>query len=752
MIAHAGGALAWAMRRRPSPWRAVAVFALALACPTPGAAQEPGPLASPSELAALEQAALGVAETGRVALALEVLDCCRALGLPGDAAAVLDRNLRAAAAKAQMAYGPLPKEARALVEAATPLATRLPKLPAVEAQALASVLLRLHGECEPARRLLGHARSPTGGWTAPADRDLAAGRVRMLEVAARARELPVTVEASESRHVMLAAADPASRVCVRYGAVVLHTDFDRATACRIVREGVRALAVSDALRTGTWRVPEPPTLAREMVMLTTKPTWDAAVAAARAAGTVYDPAFDPAQDRRFFDTRGFIVYFQWDPAYGSSLILWGLSSRLWRETPAAFALAGHVDWVTTTYLRSVPGIWRGRRSVADPTGTGLSEAFARHRAALRRCAGTGLAGQAAWLAHLVRHGEDPGIERFTVTDLGLLLGDVRTKLDACVAWLHERGPIEPHLASLGGSEGPSPEQFAAAAGGTLPEVERRFRDWLLDGRSGVADLLDPPAPRRAPDRAAALVALVVAARTRACAPDVPKEILQVPEWDADLSDGCRLHAEYLQRTPKATGAEALVEHPDGPATAAGAWAAHHALVCRGAGKPEAAVETCLATLEGRAALLEPGLSRLGVAEAGSVLVVDARSLVADVDEHWFLTWPPVGARDVPRAYADAGLPPVPGERRRPMGYPISVHRSPFRGAAALTSMTLRTLAKGAVVPCHFVTANDPEWSSRLPPQVFALIPKEPLEPRTDYRAEIESPGGTTYGWEFRTGR
>ena len=212
----------------------------------------------------------------------------------------------------------------------------------------------------------------------------------------------------------------------------------------------------------------------------------------------------------------------------------------------------------------------------------------------------------------------------------------------------------------------------------------------------------------------------------------------VVEAKATLHRACDLHASYLakNRVPNAH-----VEDPSRPGyTEEGARVARVSVIHQFGSKRDLkeAVDSLIAAIYHRQALLHPGLKEIGVGwawdpEGRGVVVIDVSQLAAVPSEP--VVYPPPGAKDVPLEFALGGREspdPVP-DLRAVGGYPVTVQ---FDTSWKPDTATGRLTLDGKEVPCWLSSPDRPARADRPQPDLVALIPREPLKASSTYAVEI----------------
>ena len=309
----------------------------------------------------------------------------------------------------------------------------------------------------------------------------------------------------------------------------------------------------------------------------------------------------------------------------------------------------------------------------------------------------------------------------------------------------------------------------------LAEVEAEWR-WWAAGRSGTASATGygPPLLPEAPNRDQ-IRGLERLNEFRAMAGLPPGEI------DLEATEACKKHALYLQaHTDQWVWPDAHEEYPDREGfTIQGLRAGQQSEIILSEGDIDAAdsLDGWMGTIYHRFSLIYPETRRIGFGHVGNVVVLDTGSLRDPLEEEdreafkW-IPWPPDGMVDVPRnfhftehpdplQYTDEGRA-APFEHQKKVGYPVSLQM--LDGVAAqVTGGTIslfeckrqgRGFARDRTVPCFIHLPDKPLNKDHERTSVFFAIPKEPLEPKTVYEAEVViriEGGSQNVTWRFMTG-
>ena len=228
----------------------------------------------------------------------------------------------------------------------------------------------------------------------------------------------------------------------------------------------------------------------------------------------------------------------------------------------------------------------------------------------------------------------------------------------------------------------------------------------------------------------------------------------------ELSKGCDLHALYIVKNrPK--GLSAHDEDPKGLGyTEEGARAGPRSVISAFASyeTPLDALDSLMATLYHRVALLHPRLSEVGIGwayrkEGPGHLVIDVATHGRPVDsKKWPVVYPAPGQKDVPPEFGlgsrETPNPLPPGVRTG--GYPITIQYPPL---ARPHLSKPKLLAGTTVIPCWVSTPEVPAREDRPQPGVICLIAKRPLRPGTTYIVRLRDRlTGEAREWTFNTSK
>ena len=637
---------------------------------------------------------------------------------------------------------------------------------------IARLVLELDSEEPRANAVLGRVQHE-GRWLLPAEVELARRRDEVAALVQRALRLDLEVRVEPSSWLIEErdledprGGEAVSGALAAGGGVELHAWMDPAKLERILRQALRAVALSNALRGDELAVRR--TRPRYTLLLCdTQARFDAAMFEALEGGGLTSPDAERHREEKhlsYVDRRGWRTS-RWRPeAEFQALVAWEVLLDTIGDDAQACLVAGHVNWVILSLIgTSMPSVeWRevalGRqagRSTSEPLEVyGSQELYRSARRTLFGCR--------SWMARRVREGADPPWSRAMVDRVGKITDEPLLKTTLVVELLQERGEFE-EILELTRFEDESVPAFEDALGTDLESFEAEWREWLLfaeeDPRAGVVQTLSarsgpgPGPPGADPPGAGELLLELNAIRGRALVGQTA-EVAGLA-LDPELSRGALLHSRYLASHPDQRSAwpDLHEEYADREGfSSAGARAGRHGVIAF-TGEPAEALGQWMASFYHRLPLLHPGLIGIGVGIADGVTTVDVESLVLRPSiEHW-VGWPADFASGVPLRFQPELPNPVPGEDMAGFGYPVTLQVfAPERDSdLAITLRLFEGERDGTEVDCHVITPARPLFAELAPPEAWCLIPKAPLSPGTRYTvlAECLDPPREEV-WRFRT--
>jgi hypothetical protein len=226
-----------------------------------------------------------------------------------------------------------------------------------------------------------------------------------------------------------------------------------------------------------------------------------------------------------------------------------------------------------------------------------------------------------------------------------------------------------------------------------------------------------------------------------------------------LSKGCDLHALYLTKN-EPRGLSGHDEDPKGVGyTEEGARAGKRSVISPFSphDTPVDAIESLMATLYHRVALLNPAVGEIGVGWANrkdglGFLVVDVGGSDVKPDAKAYpIVYPVNGQEDVPLEFglgARENPNPIPDDGTV-AGYPVTIQIPERRGKAC--DAEVRLFTGGTELVCWLSTPDAPARKDWPQPGVLCLIPREKLKPATTYTARFKDRlSGLEKEWSFTT--
>ncbi|MFH2002633.1 MAG: hypothetical protein ABIK28_23385 [Planctomycetota bacterium] len=735
----------------------------------------------PACVKSLASAVNDLANQGREQEAFEVMDVMEKLGVPPGEIEKLQDYCRKMRDKVTQRADSAPKASQALHQAAKGLVSLLDKgLPEDTAQFLAEQIVRLDSDSPEAKKVLQGAQGKGE------DRALGRRRKVISEMLRSARQLQIPLEVKESDHPVLKALSEEKAWLVRSNLLEVHTLLSRDKAERIVRESLRALALSSFLVRGKLEIPN---LKTRWVLLGSREVYERAVEEALVHDGLLGKEGDHAlQVMSYIDRRGFGVLYSEYESFAEAQLLCCLDQYTFFSQ--ACLRAGHLGWVCYSYL-GVPlpdSAWYAlerqgtvlKKNPYDPIAAGSELKV--ERSQMMRRARAGLMGCRSWIIYLAYRREDPLWTSSMVKELGQIRDNNLLKCTIVAEYLQEQGPLQPlmratapNLAENVGK--PAPQLFETALQMPLDRFEARWREWLLPAGSGLKDRVMQPADPVLSKEEQEVVKQINRVRKqaigRAIMPaesDQPSnrstdEMLDSKEFreryevqlDRALSDGVKLHMEYLRINPEQVNAwpDAHEEYPDKEGfTVQGSWAGAHALVSENVRHVSDAMDIWMGSFYHRIPLLHPGLLCVGWAREESMALLEAGSYVVALKEPWAVMWPYDGMTDVPLAFQPETPSPVPEVKDlSSLGYPVTLQL----WRPVLDNLVIMTLYKGEgcdeEVPCYYTCPASPLYKDLVPEHTYCLIPKSRLDAATHYTVKAESIfTEEVFIWTFKTGR
>lgn len=638
--------------------------------------------------------------------------------------------------------------------------TAAKQLQGEEASRIARVALQFDSQLDAANEFLGHVRSDGGRWLTPEQATMSSRRLEIAAAIAQARTLPLTVTVREATDPALLAILGSRATAVEHEGLVFESYLPRESLVQTVESLVRAMAFS------TWLVHGQMAPRHEAGKILHLPpeSYDAFLSQIVATKRVDPRNPTPSRESEFeyvlTPVKGTDVYRSYAVStasmrpnlgpvvlalYDRSLPRWNWATWYEEDPPIPFWLVvGHLGLVSTSVLGATPASFSRTRD------SELTSSSSTRRSLLLGDAG--LIGCRSYLRELAREGKAPAFSSCIQSQFGKIVEEKRLKAISVVEHLHELRALPQFVRDYDEAHskdrqdpskaGNPTDRAEQALGCSLPELDKRWQDWILGSCASVRDLLEARRPQEPTDPVADKVLAMLNDRRAAAG-------LQPVAFDPELSAGATAHAAYLARYPEQASRwpDAHEQQPNtAEFSAAGAWAGAHSVITNG--PVEECIDVWLATFYHRLPLLEPGLLRVGFGRAGAINVLDAGSVV-NPGSTWVSVWPYDGQQGVPRTFPGELPPPVP-DRLEPhsLGYPVTIQLGPRDHAPDLTIELLDSA--GDPVPCILSTPSAPSNPQLTPNQAWCLVPVEPLGARKGYRVRAKW-GATVREWGFETG-
>jgi hypothetical protein len=733
----------------------------------------PNPI-TPTMLAPIEQVARQLAKGGREREMNDLLTALEKLGQPQANHEKVSKSCKEDLAKAKVAIDSLPAGAKQLRVTAKQLAVVMKSLQGEEQLELARNILRIDGEVAEAHELLGHEKVGKS-WVPSEEKELRERRGTIFEKVQEAKKLEVEITEGEVDDPVIKTACGVQATFARYGPVELRSNFSQEKTTRMLREILRALALSNYLMTGSLKVPVPAksaTIKSLYALIDSREQYKAYAEECAKNGSM------PAEEAELLENSGtfnhkngtYVSLAQWEAATNSNLFV--QLNRVAKRGVMAPVVAGHLNWVTLTCFGSLlPSLFTKDSGSAPVSTTRVeeSEDEKRERSERQRLAKGGIAGSRSWMAFLAERGEDPPLSGSFVDQIGLLSGDNLHKWTSIVDFMQEANLLESTYKSLRRpKDGPVYQQYADALGMSVGELESRWRRWILGSRPGVAERIDKENLNAWPKDALDVLAYMNDLREKAFKGNI--EGLWKLKFDPELSEGCALHAHYLTLHPEQNKwPDAHEEYQDKEGfTVEGAWSGTHSVIIWGDMRDYIdSIDGWMGTYYHRLPLIDPGLLRIGWGSENEYVVMDTGSLSAPYEKPFVVVWPHDGMKDVPTYFFGNEYPdPVPeavpnGEAEQEvLGFPITLQTNPYNNDGVIDIvMKLFDKKAKAEVECWFSTPSDPTNPESPTPGSWCLMPKTKLKPNTEYRVQADWSRGSlqtktavqkSMEWTFRT--
>jgi hypothetical protein len=710
------------------------------------AQNEQRPLIERKMLTGLEAVTRRVAAAGMSEQVVQLHSVLRELGLPDDEQQKLAALTAKAIKRCRSPKDRLPAASERLRTTARQLAKPLEteRLTKQEKTRLANCLLKLDGDNEAARRMLGFERIGSD-WLTPVMQSQIARQEEIGSVLQRARRIPVKVEASISNDPLVVHALGRPGTCVRFGKLEVHSSWPEPRLRRIVQSALRAMAVSNWLVRG--RLALPKRHAQEKwILLRSQAEYRRGVNYATSMGFLKGEAANVGHLGGFFGYQEYVC--EWTTTEPDTTAL--LVARLAHFHVIPCITAGHINWLCQAAVGThmpyfvYPDTTTTSSSRNETAGRVVNEEATRRE--MLRLREAGLLGSRSWMKYLALRRQDPPLSRTYVANIGKLGGDELCKSTIVMDYLHQSN-VASNLLLAVQPKSMSPEEQAGFLTELLkeavPAFEQRWRNWLCGEGVSIAKQLGDSVGATESKEVLESLEHLNNIRVKAFEGAQTQEVLPV-SLDANLSNGAAQHANYLARNRKQLAAwpDAHEEYADNDAfTPEGCWAGLHSVIAPGVRSPTEAIDDWMGTFYHRLPLLETGLLRVGVAQHKDIAVMDTNSLRRPRDHMSVVVWPHNQMRDVPTRFVPELPNPIPGASQSKWGYPITVQLGQ-RAANSPTgvpqvSLALRRGTETSDVPCHLISPVHPKNEKLAPAGCWALIPKRHLKKNTTYHLTIE---------------
>jgi hypothetical protein len=302
---------------------------------------------------ALVSTARRLAKAGLARDCNEVLDALAGLGCADakldDLRATCDKSL----ARVRKPKSSLPSAVRQLQRVAKQLAATLDEQQPDAQLALARLLVRIDGDCEAARAVLGYRRVGDA-WQTETDEHLTKRRSELQEAMREARRMPVELQVAPSDEPLLAATFEGARSVARFGSLEIHSSWSEPRLRRILTETLRAVALSNWLTGGKLELPKR-FYPHKWIVVHSIVDYERAVDEAVATRRLVDDIKDAKEQSSAFLRDDWIL--DWNRTEADTQA--SLISRLVRDLSTPCLSAGHKNWICQAIFGpSLPGhIW-----------------------------------------------------------------------------------------------------------------------------------------------------------------------------------------------------------------------------------------------------------------------------------------------------------------------------------------------------------------------------------------------------------
>lgn len=743
------------------------------------AAPAEAPAVTPQMLQPLESVAHQLAKGGREGELKDLLFALDRLGYPAAAREKLDKSCKDELAKAKSVVDAVPQGAKQLRTTAKQLFGVMQKLEGEAKEKLAHDILLLDGNNQEVHEALGHTKVGAS-WVPEEMKEIRARRGEIYTILQEARKLEVDMESGEVDDPLIQRASGIKATFARRGQYEVRSNFSVEKTERILRDTLRALAVSQWLRGKKGSDLKLPPIPHGLlnpqlsVLIGSREQYKRFAAECAASGEM------PADEARVIDTTGafnhtaerdgvkqhsYVILAQFEGATEVTLLV--SYADMLDGIPTALS-TGHLNWVALACLgQLLPGYnYKSDKAVRSEQTRVENEDQKREREERLKLAKAGIAGSRSWMMYLAERGEDPAFANSTSADkFGMIADNDLHKCTSIVEFLQESDRFGPayKLLTKTKASGTPLEQYKAALDMPMGELESRWRSWLLGSRQGVAERIDKQNTNAWPADALAVLKYMNEIREVAFKGRVTG-VWQL-KFDPDLSENCGLHAHYLTLHPEQQKwPDAHEEYADKDGfTVEGQWAGTHSVIAWGGMKDYVeGVDLWMASFYHRLPLTDPGVMRLGWGNEGIYMVMDMGSLATPYDKPYTVLYPADGQKDVPTAFLGNEDPsPVPEieDETGTLGYPITIQTNPVNDRGETVDIMMKLYEGKNEVPCYFSSPTKPSNPESAPAGAWCLMPKAPLKLKTEYRVWSEwHLGGNRVGtsaakileWTFKT--
>jgi hypothetical protein len=221
--------------------------------------------------------------------------------------------------------------------------------------------------------------------------------------------------------------------------------------------------------------------------------------------------------------------------------------------------------------------------------------------------------------------------------------------------------------------------------------------------------------------------------------------LELVSADPALSKACLAHAQYLAKNANHPSTQGLGMHKEDPElpgyTKEGAKAGASSVIFP-TGDLVGAVNGWMASLFHRIPLLDPKLTKVGLGFAkggkyGGFFVVDTVSIRKGDDSTKPVLYPADQQKDVPLKFGPEYPTPIPEDKEKNAGYPVTVIFSEDNEVKDVTA-SLKDGA-GKEVEVYLSTPEKPAGDHKgYQRNTVCLIAKAPLKPGTTYTVSVKA--------------